>query len=104
MVKYLGQEIMTTKHKQVYPTNYGVPWFAGTLERFIFNVRLKPSLGGSRICTRLPYAALIASMAPKGSPDTKIVSEDGVGNDTDSKKILGFFIETYNYFMFVNRG
>lgn len=49
-------------------------------------MRLKPSLGGSRICTRLPYAAFIASMAPKGSPRTKIVSEEGVGSETDSSK------------------
>lgn len=57
-------------------------------------VRLKPSLGGSRIFTSSPYAAFIASMAPKGRPPTKIVSAGGVGNDTDNNSNREFFIDT----------
>lgn len=81
---------MTLENKLVEPSS------DGSLDKFSLSVRLKPSLGGSRICTITPYAAFIASIAPKGSPPKKIVSGGGVGNDTDSNSICGFFIDTYN--------
>ena len=70
------------------------PSSGGSFARFSLSVRLKPSLGGSRICTNPLYAALMASIAPKGSPLKKAVSGGGAGNDSDNKRWFGFFIDT----------
>lgn len=75
-----GKLIMTLEKELVGPSS------GGSFEKFSFKVRLKPSLGGSRICTTPPYADFMASIAPKGSPPWKTVSGGGVGNDTDSNK------------------
>lgn len=83
-----GKLIMTLEKKLVEPSS------GGSFDKFSLNVRLKPSFGGSRICTSTPYEAFIASMAPKGSPPEKTVSSAGVGSDTDSNRKCGFFIDT----------
>lgn len=75
-----GKLTMTLEKELVEPSS------GGSFERLSFSVRLKPSLGGSRICTSTPYAAFMASIAPNGSPPMKTVSGGGVGNDTDSNR------------------
>jgi hypothetical protein len=72
------------------------PSSGGSFVKFIFIVRSKPSFGGSRICTTGPYAAFIASIAPRGSPSYRIASGDGRGNATDRTNTLGFRIENWN--------
>lgn len=76
---------MALKRKLTEPSS------GGSLERFSFTVRLKPSLGGSRICKTTPYAAFIASIAPWGSPPKKTVSGGGAGSDNDTRRRFGFF-------------
>lgn len=71
------------------------PSSGGSFDKFILKVRLYPSFGGSIIFTTTPYATFTASMAPGGSPPTKRVSGGGVGNDNDSSRSCGFFIEAY---------
>ena len=87
-----GKLIVTLEKKLIEPSS------GGNLDKFSFIVRLKPSLGGSRICTSRPYAAFIASMAPRGSPPKKTVSEGGAGNETDSSRRCGFFIDACKIF------
>ena len=58
-------------------------------------MRLYPSFGGSRICTTEPYAAFIASMAPKGRPPMNTVSGGGEGSETDINMIWGLFTENW---------
>jgi hypothetical protein len=87
-----GKLIMTLEKELVEPSS------GGSFDRFSFNVRLKPSLGGSRICTSTPYAAFIAYIAPTGSPPKKMASGGGVGNDIDSSKTCEFFIDTYKLY------
>lgn len=82
-----GKLIMTLGKELVEPSS------GGSFEKFSFTVRLKPSLGGSRICTTTPYAAFTASMAPRGRPPKKAVSGGGVGNDSDNSRRLGFFTD-----------
>lgn len=79
--------IMTLQREHVEPSS------DGSFDRLSFIVRLYPSLGGSRICATAPYAALMASMAPKGSPSKKIASGGGMGKETDSTTTCGFLIE-----------
>lgn len=81
---------MTLEKELVEPSS------GGSFDRFSFNVRLKPSFGGSRICTTTPYAAFIASMAPNGSPLKKMASAGGEGRDTDNSKTWEFFNDTCN--------
>lgn len=83
-----GKLIMTLEKKLVEPSS------GGSFDKFSFSVRLKPSFGGSRICTITPYEAFIASMAPMGSPLEKTASCAGVGKDTDRNSNCGFFIDT----------
>lgn len=81
---------MTLEKELVEPSS------GGSFERLSLRVRLKPSLGGSRICTSPLYATLMASRAPNGSPAKKAVSGGGVGNETESKTWFGFFVVTYH--------
>lgn len=78
---------MTLKKKLVEPSS------GGSLDKFSFNVRLKPSLGGSRIWATTPYAAFMASIAPWGSPPKNTVSGGGIGIDIESSNTFEFFIE-----------
>lgn len=87
-----GKLILTLEKELVEPSS------GGSFDKFSFTVRLKPSLGGSRICMTAGYAAFIASMAPRGSPPEKTVSGGGGGNDTDSCRRCGFFIVTCKIF------
>ena len=94
MFQHIHSKLIMTLEKELVEPSSG-----GSFDRFSFNVRLKPSFGGSKICTITPYAAFIASMAPDGSPPKKMASAGGVGNDTDSNKMYGFFIDTCNIFL-----
>lgn len=69
---------MTLRKELIEPSS------GGSFDKLSFIVRLYPSFGGSRICTSTPYAPLIASMAPKGSPLKNTISGGGVGKDTDN--------------------